>query len=488
LIDSALRGSRRLLQRTFGSASPLFIARLASAALVFALPLVLVRVLSPTVFGLYKQFFLVGGTVLLAGQLGLTQSLFYFLPRGGEGRGAYFTQALASLSALGALAGVVLFAVLSWWHGTGELAAIRLPLALYTGLMLAASPLEGALISDGKVGTAAFTTVILDVLRAAMLCVGALWSPRVGPFWAAALSAALRLAAVLALSVRGVLPTARPTRASFRAQIGYALPFAGAAGLHVLLRSFPQYAISARFDAATFALFSVAAFHIPTVDIVYQPIADVLVAKLSEALAADRRAEAVAAWREAVVRLATILFPATVCAFLFGPQLIVRMFTPTYAAAIPLFFLATLEIPLSMFPPDALLRSLAATRLLFILTVIRLVTTATLVSLGLGLFGLRGAIVGNLIAETLGRALLIAASARRMAIPVARLVPAGPLLLRLLHALAAGGVAWVARRAGGLAIGIAAYGAAYLALLLIARRFLPGRVAPSIASVRFSEG
>jgi O-antigen/teichoic acid export membrane protein len=227
-----------LLRRSFGNASPLFVARLASAALVFALPLVLVRVLSPTVFGLYKQFFLVGGTVLLAGQLGLTQSLFYFLPRGGEQRGAYFTQALISLSALGAFAGVMLFAVLSCWHGTGELAAIRLPLALYAGLMLAASPLEGALISDGKVGTAAIATVALDVLRASLLCVGALWSPRVGPFWAAALSAALRLAAVLALIARGRLPTARPTRACFRAQIGYALPFAGAAALHVLLRSF----------------------------------------------------------------------------------------------------------------------------------------------------------------------------------------------------------------------------------------------------------
>src|SRR5262249_13543584 len=74
---------KKLARAALGQSSPLVLARLASAALTFGLPLALVRLLDPEAFGRYKQFFLAAQTVLLVGQLGLTQSLYYFLPRGG---------------------------------------------------------------------------------------------------------------------------------------------------------------------------------------------------------------------------------------------------------------------------------------------------------------------------------------------------------------------------------------------------------------------
>src|SRR5207302_298443 len=163
--------------RLFGNASPLVLARLASAALTFSLPLVLVRLLDPAVFGAYKQFFLVGQTVLLLGQIGLGQSLFYFLPRGRAERGAYVAHA---------------------------------PIAR-----------------------------------------------------AAALVALGRCAALTLLVARGVLPVARPRLRLFREQLAYALPFAAAMWLYVGQRYFAQYAVAARFDPATFALYTIAAFHLP---------------------------------------------------------------------------------------------------------------------------------------------------------------------------------------------------------------------------------
>ena len=49
------------------------LSRFASAALTFGLPLILVRLLDPHSFGTYKQFFLIAQTLVLVGQLGLTQ-------------------------------------------------------------------------------------------------------------------------------------------------------------------------------------------------------------------------------------------------------------------------------------------------------------------------------------------------------------------------------------------------------------------------------
>ena len=67
---------RALFARVLGAGSPLVAGRLVSAALTFALPLMLARLLAPHEFGTYKQFFLIAQTLQLTGQLGLTQSLY----------------------------------------------------------------------------------------------------------------------------------------------------------------------------------------------------------------------------------------------------------------------------------------------------------------------------------------------------------------------------------------------------------------------------
>src|SRR2546429_8408417 len=54
----------------------------------FVLPLLLVRRLSQTEFGLYKQAFLVVGTASGILPLSFSMSAFYFLPRERERRGA----------------------------------------------------------------------------------------------------------------------------------------------------------------------------------------------------------------------------------------------------------------------------------------------------------------------------------------------------------------------------------------------------------------
>src|SRR6185295_11497533 len=72
-----------------------------------------------------------------------------------------------------------------------------------------------------------------------------------------------------------------------------------------------------------------------------------------------------AAWDDAVDKLASLLFPAAAGAFLFGPTVLPLLFTAKFAGAVPLFLLATCEIPLWILPCDALLRAAGDTRFLF---------------------------------------------------------------------------------------------------------------------------
>ena len=93
-----------------GQAGPLMLGRGAATVLSFALPLILTRLLPQTEFGTYKQVWLVVTTAYFMLQLGLAQSLYYFLPRKDGQQRAWVTQASFSLLTLGAICAVGLFA------------------------------------------------------------------------------------------------------------------------------------------------------------------------------------------------------------------------------------------------------------------------------------------------------------------------------------------------------------------------------------------
>ena len=240
-------------------------------------------------------------------QLGLTQSLYYFLPRGGKKRGAYIAQTFLSLAVLGVLFGapVLLGAASRRWLGDGSLASLRAPLATFGGLTPAPPRSRAPIVSEGRIARAALAYVISDGTRAAALVLGAKYGGPAGLFWAAAAVAGARVRlpvrhvedGAVAAPARGCQAAAR-LRAAVRRRV---LPLRGAALLS-------QYAVSASFDAATFALFAVASFHMPMVDIVFTPLSDVMIVQVGKAQHAGD-ARDVGGVERTVQRLAAILFP-----------------------------------------------------------------------------------------------------------------------------------------------------------------------------------
>jgi len=478
-----------LFIRVLGASSPLVGGRLVSAALTFALPLVLARMLTPDEFGTYKQFFLIASTLQLTGQLGLTQSLLYFMPRGGKERGAYISQTFFSLAALGFAFGVALWfatPVIGRWLGDGTLATLRVPLVLFGGFMLCAAALESAIVSEGRMARAALAYVLTDGVRAAALILGAKYGGPAGLFWAAAGTAAARVAALFFIVFNKTVPFAWPHFGLFKKQLAYALPFAGSCYLYVAQRYFSQYAVSASFDAATFALFAVASFHMPVVDIVFSPLSDVMIFQIGKAQHADDAHGAWRAWNDAVQKLSSILFPATACAWLFGPTVLPMLFTHKYDASVPLFMLATLEIPLWILPLDALLRAAGATRFLFAFNAARIAMTALFVLAGIHFFGLPGAIGGGIASEALARVAMMARGRRFLGVSWTHMLDWAPLARTTAAAAVACVPAYAVRLAGlhgvvGVLAAGAVYGAVYLGLLFAMSRLFRGGAAQPIA-------
>ena len=127
----------------------LFCGRIISFVVLFTLPLVLVRVFSTEDFGLYKQLFLIHETIFMSLTVGVSASIFYFIPRYPLEWRVYLQQTFLVLGCLGALAAASLIATksdLARFLNNSNLEIYVPYIAIYTGLSLLTTNFENIMI------------------------------------------------------------------------------------------------------------------------------------------------------------------------------------------------------------------------------------------------------------------------------------------------------------------------------------------------------
>jgi O-antigen/teichoic acid export membrane protein len=425
--DSTFRSALRLLGgRTLGFAAAFFI------------PVVLARSLDQTEFGTYKQIFLVAGTLYGLGQLGMAESLLYFMPQRPRSGARFATNALLALIG-GGLACLLLLATageeIARWLGNPDLSHYTTLLGVYVLLMLASAGLENAMIARKRFGRAATTYVALDLARAGLflapvLLGGDLPGLLVGAVAFAALRCLLALGALwLEFGRRDLIPD----RQLLWSQLAYAIPFQLAVMVEIAQARLHQYVVSYRFDVATFAVYSVGCLDIPVTEFAMAAVVNVLMVRMAEKRREGEEATAVALWHDASRKLAMVFFPLTMLLVVAGPTLIVVLFTEQYRASAPVFVVLSLGLLFPALAVDGVLRVYAQTRFLLVLNLARLLVTLALIGGFIGAFGLVGAAAVTVIAAAVARGLGLARLARVTGLGLAAVLP-WPSLGRILAA------------------------------------------------------
>lgn len=389
-------------------ASPLMLARLGIAAVTFAIPMVLARVLLPASYGTFKQAWLLSNTLYLVLPLGLTQSLVYFIPREPQKQRAFITHTVALTAALGAIAAALLLGlgplVARLFHNP-ELAQVMPAVAAFTAFKLAGSAFDLALMAQGRIKASAAVRIASEGFYTLCLIAGALWTHSVaGAFIGVVLATGARMVACFIALLGPGLTFDWP---DLRRQLAYALPFGAAFALVIPQQQFHSYLVSASVTAAAFAVYSVGCFQLPVVDMLYTPVSEILQLGIAEHDAAGDGAGALRLFREAVARLSLVFVPVMVLLFITAPALIEFLFTARYLAATPIFRLALISIPMSALPLDGVMRARAQNRYMFRVSALKLALTVPLVWLGLRLFGPIGALGGWICAEETCRMILL---------------------------------------------------------------------------------
>jgi O-antigen/teichoic acid export membrane protein len=462
-------------------ARPLLVARLAGAALTLAVPMVLARVLVPASYGTFKQAWLLTQTLALVLPMGMTVSLYYFVPREPESRDSHIAQTLWFHLALGGVAAALLLAgaplVDRQFHNP-ELTRSLPWVAAFTGLQIAGAPLDVAWNASGRIGASALARLVTDVARGAAILVAAALGGSVVTVFAGITAAHLARAA-WTFAALGRAHGLRFSAAALRRQAAYALPFGAAFVLIVPQQQFHQYAVAAAVSAAAFAVYSVGTFQLPVVDILYTPVSELLQIGLAEVEGAGQPPRAgLPLFHEAVSQLAFAFLPLVGLLAVVAPALIELLFSPRYLDSVPIFRVAVLSVALAALPLDGVMRARAQNRYMLALSVGKLALTVPLVLGGLRVGGPIGALAGWTAAEAATRVFMLQRAARLFEVPSRRVLPLRSLARQVAATVCGMGPAWLAVRAldaplpARLAAACAAFAAAYLGLSW-ARGWLP---------------
>ena len=329
-------------------------ARTAAFVLSFALPLLLVRQLDQTSFGLYKQVFLLVGTAVNVLPLGFHMSAFYFLPREIERRGeVVFNILLFHVLVAGAACLAFVLRptlVTSLFPGSQELVAYAPALGALLFLWVVSSFLESVAMANQETKTATLFIVSMQLTRTLLLLsVAIMFASVESLIYAAIIQGALQTILLLVyLSLRFENFGRRFDPALLRTQLSYALPLGFAGFLYSMQMDMHNYFVSNRFDAATFAIYAVGCFNLPLINILSDSVGSVMIPRVAELEKRGERREIIMLISRMMRKLAVPFFALYAFLLVAGREFLVVLFREQYLASWPIFAINLAIIPLAL--------------------------------------------------------------------------------------------------------------------------------------------
>lgn len=419
-VNETTSGGNVLTKRAAWLAS----ARILAFAMTIPLPLVLVRTLDQSEFGLYKQVFQIMLTVLALAGLGVNMSVLYFLPRNPDKKPQIALNVLTFYGVVGSL--VALFfaiyprSVTLIFKGDGLVPHMPL-LGLAILLWLLSTVLEVVAVADNDIKSASLFIVVIQLTKSALMMLAAVLFGTVHAIViSAVIQGALQCGIMFAYLRKrfGRFWTAFDWTL-FKAQLANALPF-GIGGLaYATQGDLHNYFVSHYFDPDQFAIYAVGCFQLPLLGMLLDSVISVLLPEVARREAAADYQGIIELWAAAIRKLSLFFIPVYTLLFVVRHEFITVLFTKTYAAAAPIFAINLLNILLYICVPTSILRSFDKLKFLRLkLSLVMIPVGALALYVGIHSAGLVGAITAVVIVQTLDLVILVLAIARRLKMSV----------------------------------------------------------------------
>ena len=315
----------------------LVVSRLANQAIVLLSPMLLVRLLPVSEYGMYREFLVYAALVGPFVTFATGNSLVYFLPRFPEKTKVWLTQNILFVAAFSSVAITVLFIAGDFIRGRTSfdfVVALQLYVLFFCNLdfieFFWLSRKQSHLVlyySAGRLLARAFAVIVTawltkDAYATVLSLVGVEF---------------LRFLLVSAYVFhRHWFSLTEVSRSTLRHQMSYFVPLGSGAVIEVLNGRIGMLFISSVIGVTALAYYVTGAFVTQIVNVLRGAIADVIFPEIMEIRSA-KPIDALRLWRQATVWNCILLFPAAFFCAYYADAFVIVLFTKEYMAAIPVF-------------------------------------------------------------------------------------------------------------------------------------------------------
>lgn len=333
----------------------LVFANLIKYAVGFAMPMVLVRMLSQNDYGSYQQMILIGNATMGLLTLGLPISVYYFYHHVGEqGIPALVAQTTILLVISGVLATMVIYFGADNFSASmnnPSMAGLLRIYAISMALTIGSEHCQHFMISQSKYKLAVIFEVFETIVRVLTL---------LAPLWLgygfSGLIVGIVIYAALRFTVRNFYLFRRSSlnfggwqrHASPQEQLKYSVPVVLVSLSGLVGSTFNRAILATSFTPTQYAIYAVGSLEIP-LDVIFQAsVANVLRASLPPLVRDGNLVEVVRVLREAARKLSIIVLPSFIFLLGHSSQFILLLFTSKYEESVHVFRIYLWLIPLHM--------------------------------------------------------------------------------------------------------------------------------------------
>jgi len=447
-------------------------SRAAGQVLNAAVSFVAARKLAQGDFGTFRQIYLLFATLLLVTDLGLVESLYYFLPRFPRQVPRLVARALLVLIA----AQVVVFAGIVMLRGrigasfeNPALSDLMVLFGFFLGFSVCTRLWEVQLIAEQRIVAAGIVSGGFEALKAILLFAVLFTRPTVYEMvWALVLVTGVKFASFVAFlgkDLRGAEPATVPARE----WMGYSVALWIPGAVNILANQAHQFIVGLSFTPQDFALYSVACFQLPMLGVLTTSVIEVMLVRITAARAEGRHDEVVRVWHAATAQSMVFFIPLVAGLAALAVPLVTLLFTARYAAAAPLFVVLSFSLPLTAIYTNNVLRAFGAMKAYTVYYFFRLALSLGLGWIGVTWFGMWGVAISSVIALYLVTFLQLGTVAKLLQLPFRSVLPLAEIakvtLASLLAAMpAAASARWLPNPIFALAAGGASFSMAYVFL------------------------
>ena len=386
-------------------------SKIAAALLNIVTPMLLVRFMSQNEYGIYKQVFLFVGTTVAMSNLGVGNSVFYFLPRF-PGRGGQIVFNIILYNLL--IGGVPLLILLVYpgvlrdvFHVPG-LQPYAVALGVIVMMQACSTFIHQAPSALQDVRNSTVMIVGTQLLRAMMFMAAALLMPTVASLMAATILNQVMQNGALFWYLHRKFGRfwANFEWPFFMQQIRHAVPLGAFGILGVLRRDLHNYFVSAAFSPAQFAIYSVGCLQTPFVPVIVESVTTVMVVRVNQLQHERRHREILELTARTINRVGSVLLPLVALLFVTRRDLIVLFYTRAYEQSAQIYAVNLLLLGLSVFTFEPIIQSYKEIRkFTFTIQLAVFAAMTALLYVAIGKLGMVGAIlvaVGANFVERIG--------------------------------------------------------------------------------------